>query len=191
MNPSSLGGGTSPNHPYGGHAHSLSSTPNPNNPVGQGQAPGTSTGTGTNAGTRSASAPTQVGYNSSNNNSNSSIGSSLNGSQSNLAHRGPPSTTPPAHRAQLHQSSASQSLQPQYPPTPGGSAGNPRSYSPMYTIESTVTRLLVATKQLLESITQWSHGEATEQDVSDVYVNLGNEFNVACRAFLSSGVDVA
>lgn len=61
----------------------------------------------------------------------------------------------------------------------------------MYTIESTVTRLLVATKQLLESITQWSHGEATEQDVSDVYVTLGNEFNVACRAFLASGIDVA
>lgn len=61
----------------------------------------------------------------------------------------------------------------------------------MSTIESTVTRLLVATKQLLESLTQWARGDATEQDVSDVYVNLGNEFNVACRAFLSAGVEVA
>lgn len=60
----------------------------------------------------------------------------------------------------------------------------------MYTIESTVTRLLVATKQLLESLTQWARGEASEQDVSDIYVSLGNEFNVACRAFLSSGIDV-
>jgi hypothetical protein len=60
----------------------------------------------------------------------------------------------------------------------------------MSTIESTVTRLLVATKQLLESLTQWARGEASEQDVSDVYVNLGNEFNVACRAFLNAGVDV-
>lgn len=60
----------------------------------------------------------------------------------------------------------------------------------MSTIESTVTRLLVATKQLLESLTQWARGEASEQDVSDVYVTLGNEFNVACRAFLNVGVEV-
>ncbi|CAN6655201.1 bud site selection protein 6 [Trichomonascus vanleenenianus] len=65
------------------------------------------------------------------------------------------------------------------------------SSSPMSTIESTVTRLLVATKKLLESLTQWARGDASEQDVSDVYVNLGNEFNVACRAFLSAGVEVA
>lgn len=61
----------------------------------------------------------------------------------------------------------------------------------LYTIESTVTRLLVATKQLLESLTQWARREASEQDVSDIYVTLGNEFNIACRAFLSSGVEVA
>lgn len=61
----------------------------------------------------------------------------------------------------------------------------------MYTIESTVTRLLVATKQLLESLTQWARREASEQDVSDIYVTLGNEFNIACRAFLSSGIEVA
>jgi hypothetical protein len=61
----------------------------------------------------------------------------------------------------------------------------------MSTIESTVTKLLVATKQLLESLTQWARGDASEQDVSDVYVNLGNEFNVACRAFLATGIEVA
>jgi hypothetical protein len=61
----------------------------------------------------------------------------------------------------------------------------------MSTIESTVTKLLVATKQLLESLTRWARGEASEQDVSDIYVNLGNEFNVACRAFLSAGIEVA
>lgn len=60
----------------------------------------------------------------------------------------------------------------------------------MSTIESTVTRLLVATKQLLESLTQWAKGEASEHDVSDVYVVLGNEFNIACRAFMSAEVDV-
>lgn len=80
----------------------------------------------------------------------------------------------------------SQPLQQAPPMQPG--AGRPAN---MYTIESTVTRLLVATKQLLESLTQWARRESTEQDVSDIYVTLGNEFNIACRAFLSSGVEVA
>lgn len=52
-------------------------------------------------------------------------------------------------------------------------------------------RLLVATKQLLESLTRWARGASTERDVSDIYVNLGNEFNVVCRAFLTVGIDVA
>lgn len=75
--------------------------------------------------------------------------------------------------------------QQQTPQGPGVRTSN------MYTIESTVTRLLVATKQLLESLTQWARKEASEQEVSDIYVTLGNEFNIACRAFLSSGVEVA
>lgn len=75
------------------------------------------------------------------------------------------------------------------PPPPQYMAGRPANN--MYTIESTVTRLLVATKQLLESLTQWARREASEQDVSDIYVTLGNEFNIACRAFLSSNVEVA
>lgn len=52
-----------------------------------------------------------------------------------------------------------------------------------------MTHLLVATKQLLETLTQWSRGEANESEVSDVYVRLGYEFNIACRAFNSIGVD--
>lgn len=60
----------------------------------------------------------------------------------------------------------------------------------MSTIESSVTRLLVATKHLLESLTQWAKKSATESDISDAYVQLGNEFKVACRAFSNAGVDV-
>ncbi|GAB7342087.1 hypothetical protein MBLNU457_g0364t2 [Dothideomycetes sp. NU457] len=56
-------------------------------------------------------------------------------------------------------------------------------------IEKSVTHLLVATKQLLETLTQWSRGQAVETDVSDVYVRLGYEFNIACRAFNSIGVE--
>ncbi|OQN96904.1 hypothetical protein B0A48_17458 [Cryoendolithus antarcticus] len=57
------------------------------------------------------------------------------------------------------------------------------------TIEKSVTHLLVATKQLLETLTMWSRGSATEAEVSDVYVRLGYEFNIACRAFNAIGVE--
>ncbi|KAF2262265.1 AIP3-domain-containing protein, partial [Lojkania enalia] len=56
-------------------------------------------------------------------------------------------------------------------------------------IERSVTHLLVATKQLLETLTLWSRGSATESEVSDVYVRLGYEFNIASRAFNAIGVD--
>lgn len=49
----------------------------------------------------------------------------------------------------------------------------------------------MATKQLLETLTQWSRGQAQEEEVSDVYVRLGYEFNLACRAFNSIGVDTS
>ncbi|KAK2750815.1 Bud site selection protein 6 [Onygenales sp. PD_40] len=56
-------------------------------------------------------------------------------------------------------------------------------------IEKSVTHLLVATKQLLETLTQWSRQQASESEVSDVYVRLGYEFNLACRAFGAIGVE--
>ncbi|MCJ1310547.1 Bud site selection protein 6 [Agyrium rufum] len=58
-------------------------------------------------------------------------------------------------------------------------------------IEKSVTHLLIATKQLLETLTMWSRHTATEGEVSDVYVRLGYEFNIACRAFSAIGVDTA
>lgn len=58
-------------------------------------------------------------------------------------------------------------------------------------IEKSVTHLLVATKQLLETLTQWARGAATENDVSDVYVRLGYEFNIACRAFNGVNIETA
>lgn len=64
---------------------------------------------------------------------------------------------------------------------------NPLTSSHM---ESTVTRLLVATKQLLESLTDWSHGRIDESGVSDIYVRLGNEFNAASLAFSKEGIDM-
>ncbi|KAI5200982.1 AIP3-domain-containing protein [Aureobasidium subglaciale] len=71
------------------------------------------------------------------------------------------------------------------------SSSGSRSSAPqqLSTIEKSVTHLLVATKQLLETLTQWSRNAASESEVSDVYVRLGYEFNIACRAFNGIGVD--
>ncbi|KAI7088753.1 AIP3-domain-containing protein [Hortaea werneckii] len=80
----------------------------------------------------------------------------------------------------------------------GGSARSTgrssRSQNPqqqLSTIEKSVTHLLVATKQLLETLTMWSRGSASESEVSDVYVRLGYEFNIACRAFNAIGVETS
>ncbi|BGP36187.1 Bud site selection protein 6 [Rhodotorula kratochvilovae] len=55
-------------------------------------------------------------------------------------------------------------------------------------LESTITRLLVATKQLLEGLASWSRRELDEEEISQIYVKLGNDFNVACAAFAREGI---
>ncbi|GAA5869984.1 hypothetical protein JCM3774_004329 [Rhodotorula dairenensis] len=55
-------------------------------------------------------------------------------------------------------------------------------------LESTITRLLVATKQLLEGLARWSRREVDENAISEIYVKLGNDFNVACAAFAREGI---
>lgn len=57
-------------------------------------------------------------------------------------------------------------------------------------VESAVTRLLVSIKTLLESLTQWSKQTVDENQVSDVYVGLGNDFNAAVAAFSAFGIDM-
>lgn len=44
---------------------------------------------------------------------------------------------------------------------------------------------------MLETLTQWSRSQATDSQVSDVYVRLGYEFNMACRAFAAINVDTS
>jgi len=58
-------------------------------------------------------------------------------------------------------------------------------------IEESVTNLLRATKELLETLTKWSRLAASDKEVSDVYVKLGSHFNIACRAFTAIGVETA
>ncbi|OBA23196.1 AIP3-domain-containing protein [Metschnikowia bicuspidata var. bicuspidata NRRL YB-4993] len=61
----------------------------------------------------------------------------------------------------------------------------------MSTIETSVTRLLVLTKHLLESLTQWAHQEASDKVVLDAYVKLGNDFRAAVRSFSAARVDIS
>jgi hypothetical protein len=58
-------------------------------------------------------------------------------------------------------------------------------------VESAVTRLLVSIKELLESLTRWSESKMSEEDVSDVYVRLGNDFNTAVHAFSLFSIDMS
>ncbi|CAK7198002.1 Bud site selection protein 6 [Sporothrix eucalyptigena] len=76
-------------------------------------------------------------------------------------------------------------------PGSGSGASSSSANVPLSQIEKSVTHLLVATKQLLETLTQWSRGQATDTQVSDVYVRLGYEFNMACRAFTAINVDTS
>lgn len=57
-------------------------------------------------------------------------------------------------------------------------------------MDSAVTKLLVATKQLLEGLTKWSQGKISEEEVSDIYVRLGNCFNAAVAAFTKEGISM-
>ncbi|PVH89264.1 AIP3-domain-containing protein [Cadophora sp. DSE1049] len=118
--------------------------------------------------------------------------------RSPAADPGPPPNVParsmsPGPGAQPRTSSASGKSVPNgsrrqnVAPSPQSSQNAP----PLSQIEKSVTHLLVATKQLLETLTQWSRHQATDAQVSDVYVRLGYEFNIACRAFTAINVDTS
>jgi hypothetical protein len=58
-------------------------------------------------------------------------------------------------------------------------------------VETAVTRLLVSIKALLEALTLWSELKVSENEVSDVYVRLGNDFNSAVAAFSTFNIEMA
>jgi hypothetical protein len=62
---------------------------------------------------------------------------------------------------------------------------------PLSQIERKYTMLLVATKQLLETLTKWSRRQATETQVSDTYVQLGYDFNMLSQALSAINVDTS
>ncbi|KAI9673281.1 MAG: Bud site selection protein 6 [Trizodia sp. TS-e1964] len=112
--------------------------------------------------------------------------------RSPAADPGPPPSNPPPNATST--SSASQDTFRNSSSSARSSSSNSRRLNPsqqLSQIEKSVTHLLVATKQLLETLTQWSRHAANEAEVSDVYVRLGYEFNIACRAFTAIGVETA
>jgi hypothetical protein len=69
---------------------------------------------------------------------------------------------------------------------PGSSHGTPRS-----PVEKSVTRILVAAKELLENLVRWSRQQASDEAVSNNYVRLGYECNSACRMFKWMDIDTS
>ncbi|CAI2171981.1 16337_t:CDS:2 [Funneliformis geosporum] len=63
--------------------------------------------------------------------------------------------------------------------------------TPMSSIESIVTQLLITTRLLLEGLTGWSLGRMTEQQVSDTYVKLASELQTVIHIFGQSGIDMS
>ncbi|KAF2490989.1 AIP3-domain-containing protein [Lophium mytilinum] len=115
---------------------------------------------------------------------------SLRSNRSSPAHDSDATLYPPSHSSTMTLNS--DDVGPRSSQGSGRSGGSRRAQNPQQQfsqIEKSVTHLLVATKQLLETLTLWSRGTATESEVSDVYVRLGYEFNIASRAFNAIGVD--
>ncbi|KAG0364051.1 Bud site selection protein 6 [Gamsiella multidivaricata] len=81
----------------------------------------------------------------------------------------------------------------QHTPPPATTATRRRKtdQGAMNPIEATVTKLLVATKQLLEGLTLWANRRMTEEQVSDIFVLLATQFNLASQAFHEVGIDTS
>ncbi|KAG6894439.1 hypothetical protein C0992_006066, partial [Termitomyces sp. T32_za158] len=57
-------------------------------------------------------------------------------------------------------------------------------------VSDSVRNLLLATKRLQELLKQWSIGQATETQISNAYVKIGENFNAAIKAFAYYRVDL-
>ncbi|KAF9653344.1 hypothetical protein BDM02DRAFT_1890901 [Thelephora ganbajun] len=58
-------------------------------------------------------------------------------------------------------------------------------------VQETVAALLETTKQLQDCLRRWSIGKASDEQVSDVYVDVGTKFNATVTAFMSLGIDLS
>ncbi|KAJ7123758.1 hypothetical protein C8R44DRAFT_831299 [Mycena epipterygia] len=58
-------------------------------------------------------------------------------------------------------------------------------------VPTAVRNLLLSTKQLQKSLSQWSLGQVSETQVSDVYVKIGQDFNNTIQAFAYHRIDLS
>ncbi|KAJ3903629.1 hypothetical protein F5879DRAFT_958902 [Lentinula edodes] len=58
-------------------------------------------------------------------------------------------------------------------------------------VPSAVRNLLLSMKQLQDILKYWSVGQATEAQVSDVYVQIGTDFNATVNAFTYHKIDLS
>ncbi|KAL0953326.1 hypothetical protein HGRIS_004571 [Hohenbuehelia grisea] len=58
-------------------------------------------------------------------------------------------------------------------------------------VSASVHKLLLSTKHLQEALRLWSIEQMNETEVSDVYVQLGADFNAAVRAFAYHDIDLS
>ncbi|TFK25145.1 hypothetical protein FA15DRAFT_373637 [Coprinopsis marcescibilis] len=58
-------------------------------------------------------------------------------------------------------------------------------------VPAAVQSLLSSTRRLQEVLKDWSRARATVTDVSDVYVQIGTEFNVIIQAFAYHQIDLS
>ncbi|THU77064.1 hypothetical protein K435DRAFT_703224 [Dendrothele bispora CBS 962.96] len=57
-------------------------------------------------------------------------------------------------------------------------------------VPSAVRNLLLSTKELQETLRRWSIAQATETQVSDVYVQIGTDFNATIHAFAHHRIEL-
>lgn len=58
-------------------------------------------------------------------------------------------------------------------------------------VSGAVRHLLLATKDLQDLLTRWSLGQATDVQVSDAYVRVGTDFNLAVTAFAHHNIELS
>ncbi|KAJ7161081.1 hypothetical protein C8R46DRAFT_905243 [Mycena filopes] len=58
-------------------------------------------------------------------------------------------------------------------------------------VPTAVRNLLLSTKDLQKALSQWSVGRASETQVSDVYVQIGTDFNACIAAFAYHRIDLS
>ncbi|KAJ7800819.1 hypothetical protein B0H14DRAFT_2812994 [Mycena olivaceomarginata] len=58
-------------------------------------------------------------------------------------------------------------------------------------VSTAVRNLLLSTKELQKILTEWSVGRVSETQVSDVYVQIGTDFNTAIQAFAYHRIEMS